>query len=123
MPAKPAAPDSTAPIRKPAAEYGPIRKNSATQHDDADDGDRGVLALQVGLRPFLNGGGDLLHPGVARRGAQQRQRLEHAVQHGKHPAPITSKSIELMSSAPLCDCAEGDPAAAGIGGHAGMSRP
>ena len=31
------------------------------EDDDADDADRGVLAGEIGLRAFLDGGGDLLH--------------------------------------------------------------
>ena len=65
MPMKPAAPDSTAPIRKPIADQ-PAEQIADDQEDhDADDGDGGVLALQIGLRAFAHGGGDLLHPGVA----------------------------------------------------------
>ena len=35
------------------------------EQDDADDRDGGVLAVQVGARARLNGGGDFLHAGVA----------------------------------------------------------
>ena len=33
--------------------------------DHADDGDGGVLPVQVGTGTFLDGGGDFLHPGIA----------------------------------------------------------
>ena len=33
---------------------------------DADDGDRAILAAEIGVRAFLDRAGDLLHPGIAR---------------------------------------------------------
>ena len=62
MPMKPAAPDNTAPIGKtdgdePAQEIADDQENH-----DADDADRRVLALEIGLRALAHGGGDLLHP-------------------------------------------------------------
>ena len=50
MPMKPAAPESTAPIRKPIADQ-PAEQIADDQEDhDADDADGGVLALEIGLR-------------------------------------------------------------------------
>jgi hypothetical protein len=66
-------------------EAGAGQRADQHAHGDKDDhahhGDGGVLPLQVGLGPFLNGGGDLLHPGVARGGSQQRCCLYDPVQH------------------------------------------
>ena len=64
MPMKPAAPDSTAPIRKPIATSQPNSQPTMTKIDRAGDGDGGVLPGEIGLRAFLDGGGDLLHAGV-----------------------------------------------------------
>ena len=40
------------------------------QDHHADDGDGGVLAVQVGAGAFLHGGGDLLHAGGAGVGGE-----------------------------------------------------
>ena len=55
MPMKPAAPESTAPIRKPTATSQPRRMPSDHEDHDADDADGGVLALEIGLRAFAHG--------------------------------------------------------------------
>ena len=70
MPMNPATPERIAPSTKPAAEIGPRKYGDDDRDDHADDGDRGVLALEVGLRAFLDGGGDFLHLLVA--GATRR---------------------------------------------------
>jgi hypothetical protein len=72
MPMKPAAPDSTAPIRKPIAAVMESSHQAEQQHDHADDGDGGVLARQIGLRAFADGGGDFLHACVALIGCKNR---------------------------------------------------
>ena len=65
MPMKPAMPESTAPIRKPMATSGPSRRPGEHEDDGADDGDGRVLAVEIGLRAFADGGGNLLHLRVA----------------------------------------------------------
>ena len=65
MPMKPAAPDSTAPIAKPTATSHAEEVGREREDHDADDADRGVLALEIGLRAFAHGGRDLLHPRIA----------------------------------------------------------
>jgi hypothetical protein len=60
MPMKPATPDSTAPIRKPTAN-GAEKNQAEHEDDDADDGDGACTGAQIGLRAFLDGGGDFLH--------------------------------------------------------------
>ena len=67
MPMKPAAPDRTAPISE-ADRHQPAEQIADDQEDhDADDGDGGVLALEIGLRAFAHRRGDLLHPRRCRR--------------------------------------------------------
>ena len=61
MPMKPAAPDRTAPIRKPIATICPEKPEERDEEHDADDGDRQILALEIGLRAFGDRAGDLLH--------------------------------------------------------------
>ena len=56
MPMKPAAPESTAPIRKPTATSQPSSRPSDHEDHDADDADGGVLALEIGLRALAHGG-------------------------------------------------------------------
>ncbi len=75
-------------------------EEDADQHEQhrAGDADGEVLAVEVGARAFLDGGGDFLHPGIARRlpedpacrhdavenrenGAEQRQRKPITFQH------------------------------------------
>lgn len=54
--------------------------------DDAHDGDRPVLTLQIGLRAFLNGAGDLLHLFRAGGGSEYAFRGRIRVVEGKKPA-------------------------------------
>ena len=54
--------------------------------DDADDADGGVLAIQIGVGAFLNGGGDLLHARVAGRLRDDAGDGEYAVENGKDAA-------------------------------------
>ena len=53
MPMKPAAPDSTAPIRKPTGDQPAEEEGQQHEDHDADDADRRVLALEIGLRAFV----------------------------------------------------------------------
>src|SRR3546814_3700048 len=82
--------------------------------DHADDGDGGVLAAEIGLRAFLDGGGDVLHLLVARGRAQHLLACDETVDDGKQaardrgiekrhwltlsPAPIDRKSTRQKSS-------------------------
>ncbi len=50
----------------------------------ADHGDGGVLAVEIGARPFLDGGGDFLHPGIARRQAQHGPDGPQAIEQREH---------------------------------------
>src|SRR3546814_13221416 len=54
--------------------------------DHADDGDGGVLAAEIGLRAFLDGGGDVLHLLVARGRAQHLLACDETVDDGKQAA-------------------------------------
>ena len=72
MPMKPAAPESTAPIRKPTADQPAEQQADDHEDDRADDGDGRVLPRQIGLRAFLDGGRDLLH--ARRAGARGHHR-------------------------------------------------
>jgi hypothetical protein len=85
MPMKPATPDSTAPSRKPIATVMPSRQ--ATQHEqhDADDGDGGVLPLQIGGRALLDRLRDLLHALIARVAGQDILRGDDAIGDGQRP--------------------------------------
>jgi hypothetical protein len=53
---------------------------------DADDGDGGVLAPQIGLRTFAHGGGDFLHPRIAGVRLQHRRGRPDGVNDRKCPA-------------------------------------
>ena len=72
MPMKPAAPDSTAPIRKPIADQPAEQTADDDEDHDADDGDGGVLAREIGLRALLDRRGDLLHPALPGVGLHHR---------------------------------------------------
>ena len=61
MPMKPAAPDSTAPIRKPTPTCQPRKQVEDDEEHDADDADGDVLAAQIGLGALGDRAGDLLH--------------------------------------------------------------
>src|SRR6185312_14043933 len=53
---------------------------------DADDADRRVLALEIGLRAFAHGGGNLLHARVAGVGRQHRANRPDRVEDREHAA-------------------------------------
>ena len=61
MPIKPAAPERIAPIRKPIATSHEQQQSKADEDDDADAGDRDILAPEIGLRAFGDGAGNFLH--------------------------------------------------------------
>ena len=73
MPMKPAAPDSTAPITKPMRDLPAQEIADDDEDDDADDPDRRVLALEIGLRALAHRRGDFLHPRAA--GVRRHDRL------------------------------------------------
>ena len=52
-------------------------------HHDANDGDGGILTLQIGLCAFLNSRGNFLHLGVTRRCSKHLIAGEGAVYHGR----------------------------------------
>jgi hypothetical protein len=81
MPMNPAAPESTAPSTKPIADTAPSETATITA-TNADNGDGGVLPLQIGLRAFLDGGGDFLHSGIARRRTEHLAAGHEAVDDG-----------------------------------------
>ena len=72
-------PDGEAECGAPADQHPHGRENH-----DADHGDGGVLAAQIGLGAFLDGRGDLAHLVRAGRRAHQRRGLEDPVDHRQH---------------------------------------
>ena len=54
--------------------------------DHADDGDRHILAGEIGARALLHGSGDVLHPLVAGRRFQHLHDGDEAVEHGEQAA-------------------------------------
>ena len=132
MPMKPAEPDSTAPIRKPSADQPAEQHADDDEDHGAGDGDGGVLARQIGLRAFLDGGGDLLH---ARRARIRRHHGPHGVGavdereqsaaddcphhhiHGR--SPPGSRTFKRTSAAASSQCAAGCP---GVAARAGIAR-
>ena len=56
------------------------------QDDHADDGDGGVLPVQVGAGAFLDGGGDLLHAGGAGIGGEHLAAGDQAVDQRQQTA-------------------------------------
>ena len=63
MPMKPAAADSTAPMKNPIAVCTPSTRSSMTRITTPDQADRHILPVQVGARAFLHGRRDFLHAG------------------------------------------------------------
>ncbi len=68
------------------ADRGVPVERDAQRHeqDGADDADRRVLAVQVGLCAFLDGGSDLLHARVARALRQDPAHRDHTVDDRGH---------------------------------------
>ena len=75
---------------------------SNEQHH-ADDGDRGVLPVEVGLGAGLDGRRDVLHARIARRQLENGHHREHAVQNGdyasanRQPQPRRGNHAELLT--------------------------
>ena len=68
---------------------GPAQAGNQAQHEEehhADDADGAVLAVQVGLRAGLDGGGDLLHARVAGGQGQDGAACGDAIDDGDHAA-------------------------------------
>ena len=86
MPMKPAAPESTAPIEKPERHQPAEEVREDEKDHDADDADRGVLALEIGLRAFAHRRRDLLHPRVARIRLEHGTSRPRGVDDGEHAA-------------------------------------
>ena len=81
-----------------------LDEDQRDRDDDADDGDQRVLAVQVGPRARLDGGGDALHLRVAGRERQQRPGGHEAVDHGESRAderdddPVVGQKVTQGSS-------------------------
>ena len=81
--------DEAGNARQDGPDHEAHRAERAEEHGhqygdhDADDGDGGVLPLQIGLRAFLNGPCDFLHFGVARICPEYLATGDEAVDHGQ----------------------------------------
>ena len=73
-----------APMAKPPAVYQSSAKPMTDEQHDADDGDGGVLAVEIRLGAGLDGRRDFLHARVARGQLENRHHREHAVQNGDY---------------------------------------
>ncbi len=72
---------------KPAG-CGPIQGNAEDhEQDHADDTDRHILAVHVGLGAFLDGRGNLLHALVAGGLPEDPRDRNHSVQNCEHGGP------------------------------------
>jgi hypothetical protein len=69
----------------------PRKTVSQDEHDDADDGDRRVLAVQISLRAFTDRTGDLLHTRISLVCSQDRLRRPDRIHDRKQPASDDSK--------------------------------
>jgi hypothetical protein len=84
--------DETRDTRKHGADQeaqgGDARKQPPGQHEhnDADNGDRRILAGQISLRAFANRSGNLLHARIALIGGEHRAGRPDRVSHGQHAA-------------------------------------
>ena len=82
--------DEAGGARKHRADEEPERHQPAEEvredekDHDADDADRGVLALEIGLRAFAHRGRDLLHPRVARIRLEHGTSRPRGVDDGEH---------------------------------------
>ena len=70
--------------RKADGDQPAEREAEDDEDDDADNADGGVLALEIGLRAFAHGGGNLLHLGAAGIGAQHRTGRPDAIEDREH---------------------------------------
>ena len=82
MPMKPAAPDRTAPIRKPSATFQTEQQADHDEDHDTDGADRGVLPLEIGLRALRDRACDLLHARTSRIPGHDRFHRDDAVSDG-----------------------------------------
>ena len=73
-------------MAKPMACGSPSRIGEDEKDDDADNGDRRVLAGEIGLRAFLDGRGDFLHARGAGIGGEHGARGDDAVNDGERAA-------------------------------------
>ncbi len=86
-------PDEARYARQDGADDETDHRNDAEEHAheyghaDADDGDGGVLALEIGLRAFLDGGGDFLHSLIAGARIEHLAAGDEAVNHGEQSQP------------------------------------
>ena len=86
MPTKPVAPDSNAPSTKPVADSGPRKTNDDRRHDDADDGDRRVLAAQIGRAPSWIAPATSIMRWLPARCGEHLAAGDDAVEHGDEAA-------------------------------------
>ena len=84
IPMKPAAPDNTAPIRKPIATRSPRVSPSTIKTATPTSGDRAILAVEIGSGTDLHGARDLLHPGRPGVGGQYLAAGKPAIGQGQH---------------------------------------
>ena len=102
MPTKPVTPDSNAPSTKPAADSRPEEQEHDRGDDHADDGDRHILAAQIGDRAFLDRTGDFDHALVAGGRAQSTWRLvTHAVKQRDDAAGDGDDKADPWSAFPV----------------------
>jgi hypothetical protein len=70
-----------------AERHQPAEEIADHQEDhDTDDADRGVLALEIGLRALAHGGGNLLHARAAGIGGEHRANRPDRVEDRERPA-------------------------------------
>ena len=90
-------------MAKPPAVYPVERETDGDEQHHADDGDGGVLAVEVGLGAGLDGRGDLLHARIAGGQLENGHHREHAVQNGdyaganRQPEPRRGNHAELLT--------------------------
>ncbi len=73
-------------MMKPMATWTPSVRPEDDQDHDADDADRGVLAVEVGAGALLHGGGNLLHARGAGVGRQDLLAGDQTVDQRQQPA-------------------------------------
>ena len=89
-------------MAKPPAVAQLSAKPMTDEQHHADDGDGGVLAIEVSLRTGLDGRCDVLHARIARGQLENRHHREHAVQNGdyagadRQPQPRRGNHAELL---------------------------
>ena len=73
-------------MAKPTAWRQPEQVGEDEKDDDADNGDRRVLAREIGRGAFLDRRRDFLHARGARVGGEHGARGDHAVNDGENAA-------------------------------------